>query len=141
MTSSYDANWHPKLIRWIARWGLTDVQIAGELEIPLTMLGDWKQAYPEVAAAIVDGRTYWLELAENSLQKLVQGYDYDETIIELDSTGSGDQAKPTKVKKFTRHIPPNAQAIIFLMRNRPAFKLAKQIERGLPDGFPPALPR
>ncbi len=115
---TYNAHFHPRLILWMARWGLNEKQIAAELEVPSIMFEEWKASFPEVLAALDKGRRYWSELAYDSLQKLVKGYDYDETDITVDPDG-----KPTKVRKLTKHKPPDARAVLFQLENDPLLKM------------------
>lgn len=127
----YHAYFHPLLCNWIARWGTPDSEIAASLGIEESILIAWKQEHPELDRAIDDGRAYWVQLAENSLQKLALGYDHEETEITIE--GEGDKKKK-KMKKISRHVPPNAAAVLFLIQNRLAFQLAKQIQDDLPVG-------
>ena len=136
----YHSYFHPLIVKWIARWGFSEKEIASELGVPANLLEDWKVRYPAIDAALKDGRKYWLELAESGLQKVAKGYTYDETVIDIDVVKGqggieGDQAQqtPTKIKKITRYVGPNTQALIFLIQNRMLFKLAKQIQDSVPQ--------
>lgn len=102
----------------MARWGLNEKQIAQELEVPPIMFDEWKANYPEVRQAIERGQKYWSELAYNSLQKLITGFEYDETIIDVDKDG---EAK--SVRKITRHQAPNPHAVLFQLQNDPILKM------------------
>jgi hypothetical protein len=119
--TKYRRSLHPQLARWIARWGLSDEEIAKEMGLSAELFKEWQQ-HKEFFAAVEDGRNYWATLAKDSLQKLIKGYDCEESSVEIDGDG-----KPLHIKKTTRHIPPNSQAVIFHMKNHGVFKIAEEL--------------
>ena len=109
----YNKHFHPLLALWISRWGLDDRQIAAELRVPQEIFDEWKKRHQEFAKAIEQGSEYWSTLAEQSLQKLLKGYNYDETTVDVGSDGEA-----THVRKVTRHVSPNARAVLSFMKEK-----------------------
>lgn len=132
---TYNSKLHPKLVLWIARWGSADAEIAAELEITTDELAKWCKDHPEILAAILEGRDYWNTLAENSLQKLIKGYTFDETETTIEDVITDEESRrPMKrrVRKITKHVPPNAQAVLFQIENEPIFALMKKSVSHIP---------
>ena len=62
--------------------------------------------------------------AENSLLKLVEGYDYQETAEEqrIEKVGDGKEKKVVFRKTTTKHKAPNSTAVIFALCNAEGVK-------------------
>lgn len=66
-----------KLEGW-ARDGLTDEQIAHNIDISPSTLYEWKNKYPEISEALKKGKEVIDRQVENALLKRALGYSYEE---------------------------------------------------------------
>ena len=106
----YDEQITPQLIRWMARSGLTNEQIAFQLHISALTLSRWGKKYISVANSLREGRDYIDSLVEDSLLKRARGFEY--TVVE-EKEGTGGY---TKV--IHKYQSPDTTAIIFWLKNR-----------------------
>jgi hypothetical protein len=105
-----------RLTGW-ARDGLTDDQIAAKMGVCRTTLYDWYNRYPDILNAVKKGKEPVDVEVENALLKRALGYDYEETITEVEDLGGGKTRK--HVKRVTRHVAGDTTAQIFWLKNRP----------------------
>lgn len=96
-----------RLQAW-ARNGLTDEQIADNMDISVSTLYDWKNKYSDISEALKRGKEVVDVLVENALFKRALGYEYEEVTKEGGVT--------TKV--VTKQMPPDTTAQIFWLKNR-----------------------
>ena len=99
-----------------ARDGLTDEQMAHNVGIGMSTLTEWKAKFPAIAATIKKGKEPVDIEVENALLRRALGYDYEETITEVEDLGGGKTKK--HVRKVTKHVPPDTTAQIFWLKNR-----------------------
>ena len=100
---------------WV-RDGLADEQVAHNMGISYSTFKEWVNKFPALSATIKKGkRPVDLEV-ENMLYKNAMGYDYEETITEIEDLGNGKQKK--HVRKIKKHRPPDTTAQIFWLKNR-----------------------
>lgn len=104
-----------RLTGW-ARDGLTDDQIAHNIGINRATLYDWFNRFPDISNAIKKGKEPVDTQVENALLRRALGYDYEETITEVEDLGGGRTKK--HVRKVTRHVAPDTTAQIFWLKNR-----------------------
>lgn len=104
-----------RLTGW-ARDGLTDDQIAAKMGVCRTTLYDWYNRYPDIVNAVKKGKEPVDVQVENALLRRALGYDYEETITEVEDLGGGRTKK--HVRKVTRHVAPDTTAQIFWLKNR-----------------------
>lgn len=104
-----------RLTGW-ARDGLTEPQICQNMGIGISTLTEWKTKFPAIAASIKKGREPVDIQVENALLKRALGYDYEETITEVEDLGGGRTKK--HVRKVTKHVPADTTAQIFWLKNR-----------------------
>jgi len=97
--SSYDPKLHPKLAFWLAQAGLTDEQIAEEIEIDGATLYRWKTSKEEFREALKGGKATPDDEVEAALLRRAKGFKYLE--------GSKE-----------RVALPDATACIFWLKNR-----------------------
>lgn len=99
-----------------ARDGLTDEQIANNIGIARTTLYDWKNKYKDIADALKKGKRPVDVEVENTLLRVIHGYEYEEKDewIEIDESGR----KRKKVIRKTRYAKPDTTAIIFWLKAR-----------------------
>jgi hypothetical protein len=115
--AKYDPQLHPQLIKWMARAGLIDAEIAAELKISKVCLYRWKAKYPEVAAALVENKDFADSLVEDSLFKRARGYRYKETKITGTKNPDGT-VKAERVEQIEKEIPPDTGACALWLKNR-----------------------
>ena len=99
-----------KLEAW-ARDGLTDEQIAKNLDIVPSTLYEWKRQYSEISEALKKGKEVVDIQVENALLKRALGYSYEEKKVEVSEEG-------TKVTKTIKEVVPDTTAQIFWLKNR-----------------------
>jgi hypothetical protein len=104
-----------RLTGW-ARDGLTDDQIAHNIGINRATLYDWYNRFPDISNAIKKGKEPVDTQVENALLRRALGYDYEETVTEVEDLGGGKTKK--HVRKVTRHVAPDTTAQIFWLKNR-----------------------
>lgn len=109
-----------------ARDGLTEEQIAHNMGIGLTTLKDWKGKFPTILTAIKKGKAPVDLEVENALLKRALGYEYEETITEVEELAGGKQKK--HIRKVMKHCPPDTTAQIFWLKNRRPDKWRDKIE-------------
>lgn len=95
-----------------ARDGLTDQQIATNMGISGDTYYRWKKQHAEISDALKRGKAPVDFEVESALLKRAKGYDYEEVITEMDSTGK------QHVRKIKKHMPPDPTAAIFWLCNR-----------------------
>lgn len=103
-----------KLEAW-ARNGLTDEQIANNIDIARPTLYEWKKKYPDINDALKRGKEVVDIEVENSLLKAAKGYFVDEEKTYISEVNG----VVTKRKEITKkYIAPNTTAQIFWLKNR-----------------------
>lgn len=95
---------------------MTEPQIAQNMGIAMSTLTEWKNRFPAIAATIKKGKEPVDIQVENALLRRALGYDYEETITEVEDLGGGKTKK--HVRKVTRHVAPDTTAQIFWLKNR-----------------------
>ena len=117
----------PKYTEWLkeegllqiegwARNGLSDKQIAHNMDVHVSTLCEWKNKFPELREALKKGKEVVDIQVENALLKSALGYDYEEseTIVTVNANGT----KTQKGIKTIRHRAPDTAAQIFWLKNR-----------------------
>jgi hypothetical protein len=114
-----------RLTGW-ARDGLTDEQIAQNIGINRCTLYDWMKRFSNISNAIKKGKEPVDTQVENALLRRALGYDYEETITEVEDLGGGKTKK--HVRRVTKHMPPDTTAQIFWLKNRKAKQWRDKID-------------
>ena len=96
-----------KISGW-AKDGLTDEQIAHNMDISRKTLHEWKNKYSDIGNALKVNKEVADRHIENALYKTALGYEYEEETV----TNAG---QVVKVKKYSK---PNTTAQIFWLKNR-----------------------
>jgi transcriptional regulator with XRE-family HTH domain len=104
------------LAEGLARCGLSDAQIAKELDISTKTYYEWLKKFPEFADAVAKGKAPVDIKVENALLKRALGYDYQEEHTEMTSDKEGK--KVIKKKVIKKHEKPDVGAQIFWLINR-----------------------
>lgn len=100
------------LLKGWARDGLTDAQIAKNMEIALCTLYAWKKAHKPISDALKKGKEIIDYEVETTLLKRAMGYDYMEERVEVDCNGN------QKTTQIMKHVPGEPVAMIFWLKNR-----------------------
>lgn len=100
------------LIEGWARDGLTEEQIANNMGIAVSTLGNWKNAHIEILEALKRGKEVVDILVENALLKRAIGYEYEEVKKKYEN---GELTEKTITKK---EVAPDTTAQIFWLKNR-----------------------
>lgn len=106
-----------KLEGW-ARDGLTDEQIAHNMDISPSTLYEWKNKYPEISEALKKGKEVIDRQVENALLKRALGYSYEEVTHEPVYNKDTEKIELQPVKVVTKEVQPDTTAQIFWLKNR-----------------------
>lgn len=106
-----------KLEAW-ARDGLTDEQIAKNIDITPSTLYEWKKKHSEISEALKKGKEVVDIQVENALLKRALGYAYDEVTQELCENAQTGKTELKVTKKVTKEVVPDTTAQIFWLKNR-----------------------
>ena len=94
----------------MARDGLTDKQIAHNIDVNETTLNRWKKRFQPIMQALKEGKEVIDRQVENALLKSALGFHYEEETV----TNAG---AVVTTKKYSK---PNTTAQIFWLKNRKA---------------------
>lgn len=100
------------LLEGWARDGLTDEQIAHNMNIVPSTLYDWKKRHPEISESLKRGKAVVDRQVENALLKRALGYEYEEVKEKFEV---GVMTERTVTKK---EVIPDVTAQIFWLKNR-----------------------
>ena len=115
------------MIQGWARDGLIDEQIAHNMGIKRQTLYEWENRFPDIADAIKKGKAPVDIQVENALLRRALGYEYEETITEVEELAGGHQKK--HIRKVTKHCPPDTTAQIFWLKNRRPERWRDKVEQ------------
>lgn len=118
------------LLEGWARDGLTDAQLAANMNIAAGTLYEWKKQYPEISEALKRGKAVVDIQVENALLKRALGYEFTEERIEI------SEKDGRKVIQTVKQVVPDTTAQIFWLKNR---RPDKWRDRPEPPGDPDAL--
>lgn len=104
-----------RLTGW-ARDGLTNIQIAANMGIAERTFTEWIARFPTISAAIKKGKEPVDTQVENALLKRALGYDYEETVTEVEEYPGGRTKK--HVRKVIKHVPADVTAQIYWLKCR-----------------------
>lgn len=99
------------LISGWTRQGLTDEQIAHNMDIAYSTFRVWKDRFPAISAAQKKNKEIVDFEVENALLKRALGYSYTEVMDETSEDG-------VKHRETVKFIPPDVTAQIFWLKNR-----------------------
>ena len=109
-----------------ARDGLTNDQIAHNIGVSGRAFAEWISRFPAISSALKKGKAPVDLEVENALLKRALGYEYEETITEVEELAGGKQKK--HIRKVMKHMPPDTTAQIFWLKNRRPDKWRDKIE-------------
>lgn len=110
------------LIEGWARDGLTDEQIANNLNIATSTFYEYKKEYPEFSEALKKGKEVVDYEVENALLKRALGYDYEEKTYEMRYNEQLNKYVEVLTKRVTKQVAPDTTAQIFWLKNRQSSK-------------------
>lgn len=99
-----------------ARDGLIDEQIAHNMGVAYSTFRTWVDKFPALSASLKAGKAPVDIEVENALLKSALGFEYEETITEIEELPGGKQKK--QIRKVKKYAPPNSTAQIFWLKNR-----------------------
>lgn len=120
----------PKMIRDVfelARFGMTNNEIAEFLDIGVSTLEKYIRTYPEFKQALQKGRIRSSLKVVDSLYKRALGFNYIERHIEVRKNKFGAVVSKN-IKKAERTILPNVTAAIYLLKVRHGDKWADVVK-------------
>ena len=103
------------LIESWAREGLTEEQIAKNMDISYSTFREWKKKYSALSAALKKGKAPIDFEVENALLKRALGFEYEETETVFEDV---DGKPKKKIRKIMKYAPPDTSACIFWLKNR-----------------------
>lgn len=110
------------IVKGWARDGLTDKEIAENMNVSMSTLTEWKRKYSALSAAIKKGRRPIIVKVEDTFfKKKLRGYTVKETTTEktIHRNADGDITGSTEhFRENERYIPPDTTAIIFYLKCR-----------------------
>jgi hypothetical protein len=92
--------------------GATNYDLADEFGVSVQTIRSWRAKYPDFLTAIKVNKDLADELVERSLYERATGYSHNSVKIFLGKDGKIVEAP------FTEHVPPDATAMIFWLKNR-----------------------
>ena len=110
-----------------ARDGLTNDQIAQNIGVSGRSFADWVSRFPSLSSTLKKGKAPVDIQVENALLKRALGYEYEETITEVEELAGGKQKK--HIRKVMKHCPPDTTAQIFWLKNRRPDRWRDKVEQ------------
>lgn len=101
-----------------ARDGLTDEQIAENMDISRSTLNEWKKKYPDISDTLKRNKEIVDVEVENALLKRALGCTVTETVKKLHVNIETGQEELVVTKVVTKDIAPDTTAQIFWLKNR-----------------------
>ncbi len=109
--SKYNEQYHPDLIYWMSKAGLTDKQMYKELVITEKTLNNWKNTHDDFLQSLKKGKEDPDDNVEVSLYQRALGYEHKEDKI-FNHNGKA------LIVPTIKHYPPDATSMIFWLKNR-----------------------
>jgi len=109
---------YEQIILKIAKYGLTEKQIADSLGINIDTITNWKKANPEFFVTLKRIKEESDETIKKSLYNRALGYSYDEVIKETKYNKETGEDELVVTKVITKHVVPDTTAQIFWLKNR-----------------------
>jgi transposase-like protein len=124
----YNPEQHLIAVKWIARAGMTDADIARALEISPRTLYKWYKAHPELREAKREGAVLADHRVTDSLYKRAVGFNFTETHVSQETDELTGKVVKRKVTKIVKHMPPDVEAIKFWLINRAPSEWRAKVE-------------
>ncbi|HXC62671.1 MAG TPA: helix-turn-helix domain-containing protein [Nitrospiria bacterium] len=101
----------------LASQGFTDAQIAAAFGVREVTVNRWKKENREFEISLKKGKIEADSRVTKGLYQRAIGYDYEEVHTEALKSANNKPAVQ-RIKKITRHVPPDVIAQIFWLKNR-----------------------
>ncbi len=101
---------------WV-RDGLIDKEIAYNLGIGLTTFYRYRKVHKEFCEVLKRNKVIVDAKVENALLKRALGYDFEETVTEV-QIGADGEAVPKIIRKIKKHIAGDVTAQVYWTKNR-----------------------
>lgn len=106
------------LLRKWARNGLTDAEIAQQMEVGYTTLKEWKRKYPSIRTALKKTKDMYDSEVEEALEKAALGYYVYEETWKNKWNARTKEFELTLDQRKKVWIKPDTTAQIFWLKNR-----------------------
>lgn len=135
----YDTHVKPKLLlvqAW-ARNGLTDEDIAKNLDISVASFHNYKKDHLDFLESLKTSKDEADVIVENSLYKRALGYMYDEVTREQKLDPLTGETSLVVTKVVTKEVVPDTTAQIFWLKNRKPkeWRDKQEIDHHIPNGL------
>lgn len=101
-----------------ARDGLTDEQLANNMNISRSTLNEWKKKYPDISNTLKKGKEVVDYEVENALLKRALGYKYKEVTKERVYNKETKEFEFIITKEVEKEVVPDTTAQIYWLKNR-----------------------
>lgn len=114
----YETNVKPKL-KEIKEWIqiMYEKDIAKRLGVSLSSFENYKKKYPDLKAAIEDGKETLIQDLKMSLKKKAKGFYYTETRRTYITNENGEKTGEIMVIETKKYAPPDVGAAHLLLKN------------------------
>lgn len=113
--TKYDSTILKRVKEW-AKKGLSDAQIAQNLDVSRSTLSDWKNRFPDFLDVITKGKDIADRNVVNSVYKAAQFSEVTEEHTHIKKDANGKEIK--EIRRVKKIIPPNPALAIFWLKNR-----------------------
>lgn len=117
------------LIKGWAKSGLTDKDIAKNMNIAYSTFRVWKDKHLALSAALKESKEIADFKVENSLYKRANGYEYTETTKEARLNPNTGKYELIVTKEVVKQVIPDTTAQIFWLKNRQPDKWREKIDK------------
>lgn len=120
--NKYETHVKPYLSQ-ISKWyeELTEGQIAKKLGISVASFENYKKEYPDLIAALQNGKDILVDELKDSLRRKAKGFFFTETkrtyIVVKNSDGEEETIGEIKVEETRKYAVPDTGAIHLLLKN------------------------
>lgn len=128
--SSYKKE-YAKQAEKLCKLGATDVDLADFFKVSINTIANWKVAHADFLGALKGGKEEADDRVERSLYQRATGYTFDAVKIFMPAGASKPVYAP-----YREHVPPDATAMIFWLKNRRPDAWRDRREHTGPDGGP-----
>lgn len=116
------------LLSYWKRNDLSDAEIAKRIGIRPRTLGDWKERFPQISAALKKGLEYAVADAEKAL---ISKFEVQTLTEEREEAWQDDDGKIRKHKIVTKkQIPPDTTALIFFLKAKAGWRDNAELQKG-----------
>ena len=126
--TKYNAQFHPKLAKALAKLGKTLPEIAEEFEVAPSTVSKWMVDHKEFSEALKTGRDFSDDLVEESLYKNAIGYEHEIEKPMVVSVGQGEGSE-VQIVRYKEKVPGQTASQIFWLKNRRPDRWRDKVEQ------------